>query len=375
MAAWRAAEACCCCQLVDAAGGDPVCPLSEQTSVAGCCIWAQATELALQRSSCVAVQTSSPAPGGLEAGQPMAAAQQPGLAAPPLGPAIAAAAAQHLQLLAALLGPGRSAAPPWLLPSLPAPPPRCLLSEEAARCPTRLRAAHPFLPQTSTSAWCTTPRAALWCTASPRRRPRTSCARCVCVCVCNWGGRAGRGGWGGGGAQRTAHRRTARGWLVVGAAQEDQREQAATWLWPHPPAGAGLACCRARLPTQRSQPAPACRPPPRQVKRMAFGKGGVPHIGTHDGRTVRYPDPEIKVSNSGPAPAWLSFEPWASWRARAGAPTGAPLPGRGGRPRPACWALEPRERCTYGLAPPPHTGERHRDAGPGERQDQGLHQV
>ena len=178
MAAWRAAEACCCCQLVDAAGGDPVCPLSEQTSVAGCCIWAQATELALQRSSCVAVQTSSPAPGGLEAGQPMAAAQQPGLAAPPLGPAIAAAAAQHLQLLAALLGPGRSAAPPWLLPSLPAPPPRCLLSEEAARCPTRLRAAHPFLPQTSTSAWCTTPRAALWCTASPRRRRPTSSARC-----------------------------------------------------------------------------------------------------------------------------------------------------------------------------------------------------
>lgn len=28
---------------------------------------------------------------------------------------------------------------------------------------------------------------------------------------------------------------------------------------------------------------------------MAFGKGGIPHIGTHDGRTVRYPDPEIKV--------------------------------------------------------------------------------
>lgn len=28
---------------------------------------------------------------------------------------------------------------------------------------------------------------------------------------------------------------------------------------------------------------------------MAFGKGGIPHIGTHDGRTIRYPDPEIKV--------------------------------------------------------------------------------
>lgn len=32
-----------------------------------------------------------------------------------------------------------------------------------------------------------------------------------------------------------------------------------------------------------------------QVRRMAFGKGGIPHIGTHDGRTIRYPDPEIKV--------------------------------------------------------------------------------
>jgi ribosomal protein S4E len=36
-----------------------------------------------------------------------------------------------------------------------------------------------------------------------------------------------------------------------------------------------------------------------KVKRLAFGKGGVPHIGTHDGRTVRYPDPEIKVGGVG----------------------------------------------------------------------------
>ena len=33
---------------------------------------------------------------------------------------------------------------------------------------------------------------------------------------------------------------------------------------------------------------------------MAFGKGGVPHIGTHDGRTVRYPDPEIKARGRWP---------------------------------------------------------------------------
>lgn len=39
-------------------------------------------------------------------------------------------------------------------------------------------------PQTSTSAWCTTPRAALWCTASPRRRRATSSARCACACAC-----------------------------------------------------------------------------------------------------------------------------------------------------------------------------------------------
>ena len=38
------------------------------------------------------------------------------------------------------------------------------------------------------------------------------------------------------------------------------------------------------------------------MKRLAFGKGGIPHIGTHDGRTVRYPDPEIKVKG------------WELWR-------------------------------------------------------------
>ena len=32
-----------------------------------------------------------------------------------------------------------------------------------------------------------------------------------------------------------------------------------------------------------------------KVKRLQVGKGGVPYIGTHDGRTIRYPDPDIRV--------------------------------------------------------------------------------
>ena len=32
-----------------------------------------------------------------------------------------------------------------------------------------------------------------------------------------------------------------------------------------------------------------------KVKRMEHGKGGVPYIVGHDGRTIRYPDPSIKV--------------------------------------------------------------------------------
>jgi len=35
-----------------------------------------------------------------------------------------------------------------------------------------------------------------------------------------------------------------------------------------------------------------------KVKRMEFGKGGVPYIATHDGRTIRYPDPDIKVNDT-----------------------------------------------------------------------------
>ena len=32
-----------------------------------------------------------------------------------------------------------------------------------------------------------------------------------------------------------------------------------------------------------------------KVTRQQVGKGGVPYIATHDGRTLRYPDPDIKV--------------------------------------------------------------------------------
>eukprot|EP00882_Tetradesmus_deserticola_P033191 GHRQ01037891.1.p2 GENE.GHRQ01037891.1~~GHRQ01037891.1.p2 ORF type:complete len:201 (-),score=92.04 GHRQ01037891.1:217-819(-) len=35
-----------------------------------------------------------------------------------------------------------------------------------------------------------------------------------------------------------------------------------------------------------------------KVRRMQFGKGGIPYIGTHDGRTLRYPDPDIKEQDT-----------------------------------------------------------------------------
>lgn len=37
-----------------------------------------------------------------------------------------------------------------------------------------------------------------------------------------------------------------------------------------------------------------------KVKRQQFGKAGVPYITTHDGRTIRYPDPDIKVCHAMP---------------------------------------------------------------------------
>jgi len=35
-----------------------------------------------------------------------------------------------------------------------------------------------------------------------------------------------------------------------------------------------------------------------KVKRVSVGKKGIPYIVTHDGRTIRYPDPEIKVNDT-----------------------------------------------------------------------------
>eukprot|EP01024_Parvocaulis_polyphysoides_P037079 TRINITY_DN3297_c0_g2_i1.p1 TRINITY_DN3297_c0_g2~~TRINITY_DN3297_c0_g2_i1.p1 ORF type:complete len:266 (-),score=39.02 TRINITY_DN3297_c0_g2_i1:123-920(-) len=35
-----------------------------------------------------------------------------------------------------------------------------------------------------------------------------------------------------------------------------------------------------------------------RVKHAQFGKGGIPYVSTHDGRTIRYPDPDIKVNDT-----------------------------------------------------------------------------
>lgn len=35
-----------------------------------------------------------------------------------------------------------------------------------------------------------------------------------------------------------------------------------------------------------------------KVKRVALGLRGVPHIVTHDGRTLRYPDPDVRVNDT-----------------------------------------------------------------------------
>ena len=35
-----------------------------------------------------------------------------------------------------------------------------------------------------------------------------------------------------------------------------------------------------------------------RVKTLQLGEKGVPHVTTHDGRTIRYPDPEIRVNDS-----------------------------------------------------------------------------
>lgn len=41
-----------------------------------------------------------------------------------------------------------------------------------------------------------------------------------------------------------------------------------------------------------------------KVRRVQFGKGGVPFIATHDGRTIRYPDPDIKVRGAAANLGW-----------------------------------------------------------------------
>jgi small subunit ribosomal protein S4e len=35
-----------------------------------------------------------------------------------------------------------------------------------------------------------------------------------------------------------------------------------------------------------------------KVRRVAIGAGAVPHVVTHDGRTIRYPDPAIKANDT-----------------------------------------------------------------------------
>merc|ERR1711964_436072 len=35
-----------------------------------------------------------------------------------------------------------------------------------------------------------------------------------------------------------------------------------------------------------------------RVQKVAFGPGGNPYVATHDGRTIRFPDPEIKVHDT-----------------------------------------------------------------------------
>ena len=58
------------------------------------------------------------------------------------------------------------------------------------------------------------------------------------------------------------------------------------------PAAAGLTreCDRLRLSVPQYK---LCR-----VKELRVGPKGIPNLLTHDGRTIRYPDPQIKVSDT-----------------------------------------------------------------------------
>jgi len=53
-----------------------------------------------------------------------------------------------------------------------------------------------------------------------------------------------------------------------------------------------------------------------KVRRLQVGKGKVPYIGTHDGRTIRYPDPDIRVRTAGTVPAGTPCREGRSPRAR-----------------------------------------------------------
>ena len=44
-----------------------------------------------------------------------------------------------------------------------------------------------------------------------------------------------------------------------------------------------------------------------RVKKQSVGKGGIPYIVTHDGRTIRYPDPDIKVRAHSSQPACAAW--------------------------------------------------------------------
>lgn len=110
-----------------------------------------------------------------------------------------------------------------------------------------------------------------------------------------------------------------------------------------------------------------------KVKRMQFGKGAIPYIGTHDGRTIRYPDPDIRVSAAVRA-AWScgrgrdmlhGVSPRTAGCASGDrSPTSEPLETT---TSPQCF-LHPDLSHPHPL-PCCHSGERHRPAGSGDWQD------
>merc|ERR1711890_189452 len=45
-----------------------------------------------------------------------------------------------------------------------------------------------------------------------------------------------------------------------------------------------------------------------KVKRVQLGKGGIPFLVTHDARTIRFPDPAIKVNDTGKIDDFIRFD-------------------------------------------------------------------